>query len=759
MWLRCWSSLITALPTQTHFNANYQKKYMSSNNAASFHEKVERHLDNLSLHSAFLLLKRRIAEINDPRISSRLNNLEDTYKYMIHYLVEGFTDSGRDVMLADIVAQLRFVNDYIKRHDTMIDSPDIYSSTKRFENIRKATLEGRIADYREALSKMQLAQAADAPADYAKHYDDALVALFSYVWTMFGASPDEYKTVVNLISEDGVPFDVKAQLISALLLGNLSYYDRNALFSLIDIYEADLSQRLSARAMVAIMLIVAANPHRVKNDNTIKQRLSLWQDSIITYRRLREVLMNIIRSRDTQRISSKMQNEVLPELMKLRPEIINKLKNITADADLETLDTNPEWENILNKNGLGDKLKELTEMQLEGGDVMMVAFSNLKAFPFFNTVANWFLPFSTQHSEVISQVSNGFDSFSEILDAEGVMCDSDKFSFAFSLSRMPEQQRKMMTEQMNSQMAQLKEALADKKLKSSVPEFDTEVTRYVRDIYRFFKLYRRKDDFPDPFAKPLDFRSLPFISNILTDSEILNLVGEFYFKRQYYAEALPILELLSRENPEDFLLWEKIGYCHHAIRNLEKAVEWYSKAELLDPDSKWLIRKLAVCYRLLNRFKEASEYYAKALASDPDNYQLLMSAGNCLLESGNVADALASYYHAEYIMPDKLATRRAIAWTEFLNGNMEKSMAYYKRILNSGESSAEDWLNAGHVNFVAGNLKETLRCYKKAISFDGFDINHLEKSIADDSKVINDNGGNPQDLLLLIDKIKYEQNE
>ena len=74
--------------------------------------------------------------------------------------------------------------------------------------------------------------------------------------------------------------------------------------------------------------------------------------------------------------------------------------------------------------------------------------------------------------------------FNEILDMEGVMCDSDKFSFAFSLNSMPESQRKMVAERMGSQMAQFKEAMADRKLKSSVPEFDNEVTRYVRDILR-----------------------------------------------------------------------------------------------------------------------------------------------------------------------------------------------------------------------------------------------------------------------------------
>lgn len=200
---------------------------------------------------------------------------------------------------------------------------------------------------------------------------------------MFGEKHLDYNLLSDEVINSDLPFSYKAQIISALMLGNLSFYDRNALTALIDIYEADINQKISARALVAILIVVAANPERVKTDAKIRTRLSLWQDSIITYQRLREVIMNIIRTRDTERISAKMQNEVLPELMKLRPEILHKLKDISEESDMEMLDVNPEWEELLNKNGIGDKLKELTEMQLEGGDVMMVAFSNLKKFSLF----------------------------------------------------------------------------------------------------------------------------------------------------------------------------------------------------------------------------------------------------------------------------------------------------------------------------------------------------------------------------------------
>ncbi|MDE5882622.1 MAG: tetratricopeptide repeat protein, partial [Muribaculaceae bacterium] len=310
--------------------------------------------------------------------------------------------------------------------------------------------------------------------------------------------------------------------------------------------------------------------------------------------------------------------------------------------------------------------------------------------------------------------------------------------------------------QMSAQLSQLKEALAARKLKSSLPEFDQETTRFVRDIYRFFKLFRRKEDFNDPFAAPIDFISLPILGDIIADDEILNLVGEFYFKRGYYKEALPLFLRLESDFDDKHLLWEKIGYCYNALGQLDKALEWYSKAELFHPDSQWLVKKIALCYRLLNRYKDAAEYYLKALERDPENYSLLMNAGHTLLESGNVDEALKHYYHADYVKPDKLSTWRGIAWAELLSGNLKKSLDYYQKIILSPESSATDRLNMGHVYFLLHDYKKAVASYIESARKEGYGLEKLQQAIEEDMPVLVKAGGTPEDLHLILEKVKYD---
>lgn len=718
------------------------------------HSKIKDLLEEGKLHEVFKIIKKEHILSTRPELSDKINRLEVTYKYLIHYFVEGYQDSGREEMLNGIINELNAINDTIVRESMLRDDSGLYFSTKRYENIRKANLASRLSFYKEAYSKSLLASETPSYLEYRKEADDALIELFYYIWTMFGASSQEYGKLVDEIKSPEMPFEFKAQVIAALFLGLMNYYDRNALSALLDIYENDLSQKLSARALVAIILTVAKYPERIKNDNSIKARFLLWQDSLISYTRLREVIMNIVRTRDTERISSKMQNEVMPELMKLRPEILGKLKDFSRDADMEMLEMNPEWEELLNKTGLGDKLRELNEMQLEGGDVMMMAFSNLKNFPFFNSLPNWFLPFSSSHSDVEGKTKD-LKQFSELLDLEGVMCDSDKYSFAFSLAVMPEAQRNMMMGKMNEQVSQLKEVLAEKKLKSSVPEFDMEVTRFMRDIYRFYKLFPKKREFYDPFMKPIDFMSLPVLNELLQDEEIIRLVGEFYFKRGYYSEALSLLMVMENKK-DDPSLWEKIGYCYNGLNNISEALKWYKKAELINPESLWLIKKLAVCSRMMGKFEEAAEYYSKALAADPENYSLLMSAGNCMLESGNIQGAIANFYHADYVSPDKKSTWRAIAWAELLNKNLEKSLSYYNKLLSDDSPAPNDFLNAGHLFYLSGNIKKAIESYKTCATVQGYSLEKLEEDFVKDMPVIIEAGGKEKELLLILDKIKYD---
>lgn len=713
-------------------------------------KEVDNLLESNNIASSFEILQDLAKTSSEYRISDELERLRQTYSYMGQYMLDGITDLSREKVYQDILEDLRSITDIFRRNIITRESSDYYSETLRYQNLAGQDLEKLLEQYQSAYSEYTLALAAENDiTDISRRLEELYSLIFNLIWISL-----HDKHTINIASQavlSGKVDDIlSSHIVSALTLSLLGYFDIYKLLALIDIYDANLSEKLSARALVGIILSLNRHPQRAIVNSIVKDRLLLLEDSIIAYRRIREVVMSIIRTRDTDRISTKMKEEVIPEIMKIRPEILEKMRGISSDiSETEMMENNPEWEELLEKSGLSEKMRELNDMQSDGADLMMIAFSNLKQFSFFNKVSNWFLPFFASHSE-INAGDKERQIIERLMEIGKNVCDSDKYSLAIALGKMPENQKNLMISQLDAQFAQFSEENKDKELISSTPEFDEEVTKVLKDMYRFFKLFRKKEGFEDPFKNPLNFLDIPVIGQIMSDSEIIALVGEFYFKRNYYPEALALMNILVEDNPEDAAIWEKIGFCYQSMMFFEKALESYTRAELLKTPGSWLLKKLAFVYKKTGNYAKALEYYKRLLDKDPENLNIIINAGYCALRADNPSEALKFYYHANYIDPDNINIYRSIAWAEFLEGDLEKSEIYYDKILES-QPIPTDYLNFGHLLASKKDLRGAIDYYKKAV--DG-DFNNFRIIFLNDFDVLQKKGFDKQTLYIILDMIK-----
>lgn len=656
-----------------------------------------------------------LAEADCRDLLARTDREAETFKYLVHYFVEGVEDSNRDRMLSEISERLLTLADSAVRTAEAKDSSEYYYSVLRFADFRKEKLSDIIKEYGAVVSELSLVEAGEGDTtSLRKQKESVAERLFNSLLTSFGDT-GAYTELTDYLTSGYADRDIAALSLSALTLGLLYFYDSGKIRVLLDVIENSEDERMTSRALVGLVFALLIHDGRIRRDSSITARLSLWGDSIDIYRRLKQTLRVIAGTRDTERVTSKIKDEVLPELMKLRPQIMEKLSGADlSEMDMEAMQDNPEWEDMLHKNGLDKKMQELTEMHSEGADFMMFTFSNLKHFPFFNSASNWFLPFDAGHSAIALP-----DDMKPVIDlmqqSGGVICDSDLYSLALSAARMPEPQRKIISSQLSMQQSQLSEELKSRNLTTSTPAFDTEVLKVVRDLYRFFKLFRKREGFIDPFARPLSFTDMPVIGDLMKEEEVLELIGEFYFRRGFYAEALPLLRMLSEVRNEDASIWEKIGYCFQSLGKNREALDAYTKASLLRAPGPWLIKKLAVVNRLLGNIDEAINCYRQVLDMDPDNFAVIFNLGTLELDAGNPEAALSHFYHANYIRPSAQKVLRAIAWAELVNGNFEKSADYYNKVI-SMKPSASDYMNAGHARLLLGQYKEAINFYRLSAS-------------------------------------------
>lgn len=718
-------------------------------------DKINKQIENHNFFNVFQSLIDKAINLRASDLLSQLKKLEENYRYMAQYIVGGFEDSELNDNISNLASELFRINELLRMESRLVDSSDIFSSTKRFMRVRKTSL----SQVLDAL-RITIASAPDnqgfSDLDYFNHLDKVRDDIFNFTLTMTGASKTDYNLITDFVIEN-IDFISSAQVISALLLGNLIYFDIEALVSLYRIYEESNDVRIKARSLVAILFSVSANNNKLAYYPKIIANLT----NIYTFPSSRSEIRNIIsmatRYYDTERVSAKMQNEVIPELMKIKPEIIDKLKNMSDSNMIDPEDFNPEWEEIIEESGFADKIRELTEMQMEGADLMMLSFSQLKHFSFFNILGNWLLPFTPMHHEIKKNAADIISMFEDLFDSSNInLCDSDKYSFAFSLAQMPENQRKLMAGNMKAQMEQIKALKSDVIINKNKDSFINEVSVYMRDLYRFFKLYRQKKEFKDVFENPLLLIESPFLSSAVNDIDFLQIIGGFYFKNGYYDYSEIVFKRIDALTGTDYHVWEKIGFCLAKRKEFDKALQWYLKADLLNPDSIWLQKRIATTYRRIGKSNEALVYYDKVLTQEPENVTFIIGAANSYLDIGNFEKALKYFFHANYLRPDDIGIIRALAWTQFMLKNFDKSLEFYSKIENSDKTEAEDFLNSGHVNLAKGDFKNAISYYKKYLAKMGNDMSALDTALNNDIEILNNAGISSTIIRIIIDHLKFE---
>lgn len=691
------------------------------NNDINITKDIERLLSERRLTSALDLLENSVtADSSLWEIKTEIARLRESYTFMTRYALDGMPDPGRAALYDEIEASIRSVADSLVRHMRVAEASTLYFNTLRYAGMqRDENISSLMDEYRRVNDKLSLSVLAEnveqAQRELTLRAEGLEKRIFNLVWISYPLSVDDQTALDSIVEDKALPVYFKSLVTGAIVLGLLEYYDERRMRLLMDAYESKEAE-LSVRALCGLLIGMWCYRDRPMSKR-LRDRFDAMAETPGWVDDVKMIQLQFIRARETERISRKLTDEVIPTMMKLKPEI-DKIKNIPLDS--ESIEMNPEWEELLEKSGVADRLKELQEIQEDGGDVLMGTFSKLKTFPFFNDISNWFLPFHSSHSLMTGNFDASTRMLFEMIVSAPMFCNSDKFSVILSLCQVPESQRRLMTDQLKAhseQMAQIKlsELNADKKGREGI------ANKLVQDLYRFFKLFRRKGEFKDPFNTSLNLVAHPLLQVVFDDAETLQLVGEFYFKRRYYIDAFDIFDKLSYKMPPSAEFFQKMGYCRQALGDISGAVRFYEQSELLNADSRWTMRRLASCYKNLHKWDKALPYYQKLAELKPDDANLALNIGYCMMETGDYDGALKHFFKAEFLNGESEKSTRPIAWCSLLEGDYERGRKYVG-ILLSGTPSAEDYLNAGHLELLTGHLNEAVDRYAASIAARNFDV-------------------------------------
>ncbi|HUW92469.1 MAG TPA: tetratricopeptide repeat protein [Bacteroidales bacterium] len=690
-------------------------------------------------------------------------DLRLTYGNMLKYTIDGIKDPDRQKVYTRLLQSILKLNDRIKQ-DILAYHSGWFTYAVRNKEAKEEKLRGEniIQSVDDLVFKAQLddllssaeIKPAESSEESSARRERLSEIIFNHLWLTdyYGDAED---SLLDIIRDSGkFQWYEMASYVSAITLSSLRIWDPVKLHQLVKLFNNDI-QHVSERALTGLVLSLYYYDERVPLYPDVLELIREVGSRKDFSEKCRVVVLQIIRSRETEKLSRRMQDEILPKVVKLQPKIEEKLDLDSLLGDTGEEGRNPDWHEMFkDSEEIFKTMEELANLQMDGSDVYMSAFAGLKNFDFFKNLRNWFIPFYPDHEAVDAIFHDeilgpGINELAEALFKTPFICNSDKYSLVLNLSHLPAAQKTMMLKAFRMEMEGLEQMKYENALTDPGAEFRTTVTQYIHDLYRFFKLSSFKDEFEDLFSSRLDiYRSLFFRETCGSPEAVLSL-ADYFFSKDYYEDALALYLTLIPIRNEDPEIFEKTGYCYQQTGNYEEALQKYSMASLIDPKP-WTLRKLGLCLRKLGRYSEALQNYLRVAETEPDDLYTVLKIAHCYLDMNEYDNALKYYFKVEYDSPGNVKILRPIAWCYLVTGRLREAAKYFERLSEAG-FTPHDRINMGHLAFCQGDTREAAENYLAALEGEEISVEAFINIFRDDSQMLTANGVNPDDLPIVLD--------
>jgi tetratricopeptide (TPR) repeat protein len=730
--------------------------------------KIEENILNRNLKDALDLLKELVIKSKKGEYILQYETLDSTYENLLKYSIDGVQDPEREKIYKHLQLSILELSD-IARQTINLSNRDLFIYNIRREIEQKANLikeealndfddlsfDETLNDILESTSVSYLSE----KEEFEKR-QDTLIRIFNLIWLTDKFKNADTQLIESLWKAESFPWYERSIIISSLTLSTIRCFDMKKASMLMN-FVKDKDSQIKQRALVGLFLVLHIYDKRLHFYPELMAQLeSLAEDNDLE-KHIELIAIQLLKSQDTEKISRKLEDEILPEVAKMQPKIKDKLDldNILSSDFME--DKNPDWERVFEDSpDLLDKLQEISKLQMEGADVFMSAFSRLKHFDFFNDLINWFRPFHKDNfvlRQALSSEDENFniDAFLDGMSKSFFMCNSDKYSFCLNINLMPGMQKTMMMEMFNAEMESIKELQSEDKMLNNSAATKSIYSQYIHDLYRFYKLHPMKNEFLDVFIVPFNFYDSHFFNVLIKDQAIFRNLAEFYFEQEQYSHAIDVYKIINKQGDSGLEIFEKIAFCNQKLKNYEEALEYYEKAELYDANRAWNLKKLALCHRYLKNYAESLKYYLEAQKHEPNNLYIQTYIGHSYLDLKEFDKALEYYYKVEFLAPDNKKVLRPIAWCSFITGKFDQAKKYYENLIEE-EANKYDFMNLGHVEWCIGDRKSALKCYKLSINRGDNNLKMFLAGFEEDKKYLLKHGINPEEIPLMIDYLKYQ---
>ena len=631
---------------------------------------IRRSLVDKRLYHALLVMHPIINKTGQYELEERWQNLERDYSYLLNYFADGHDDMRRSEMQDSLVAQAWHLYDDMVLQATAHLKPQT--------RLRMEAEAQRFVAEEEEFSRAK------------KVFYDA--------WL----KPEVYDVEMPQYSLQ--------MYVSAITLNLLERFDERLLLHLIDLCEQD-SLAVRAKALIGAAIVYIKYNERLYVFPQLIERLSMFlseqqnqQDTLLS---LRLLLQTLFTPEANKEIES-LQKDVSMTIDRSE----GKTHHLFISLDEEQLEANPQWSKKMKKvvKSHIDRMRALHE---SGADINYSTTLQMLRTPFFQDIANWFMPFDRQNPQIQIDSSTQYGKVIEgMLKAQPTACDVDKYGicsiYQFMNSNMSDDSMPEIVKEMTDEVAELSD---DEEEQLNIEDY---LLNYVRCLYRFFK--NNQWNIPDD---TLIFGNMSQTELFRMTCPIKQRVdfADIYIRLENFSAAelllRQVLELKKLSSTLRVAVYQKLGYVLEKQSKYQSAAQMFEWA-LLISDEAWTLQHLASCYWHTDDYENALRIYARLLELYPERHSYLFRQAQCLLEAGQTEQALQVFYHILALYDNDINAQRGIGWCSLLLNKKQSAEKYLFEVAESEQATANDIINYAHWLLTQNKRKEAIDYYVKA---------------------------------------------
>jgi len=155
---------------------------------------------------------------------------------------------------------------------------------------------------------------------------------------------------------------------------------------------------------------------------------------------------------------------------------------------------------------------------------------------------------------------------------------------------------------------------------------------------------------------------------------ILNL-----FKSDQTQQALDFIDTLSKDYPDESLLFNIRGACYAGLGQLDIAVQSYKKALSIKPDYAKAHYNLGGALQELDKLHDSAKSYENAIVFEPENAQAYNNLAIVLRELNQLEEAEASCRKAIVLDPEYAEAHSCLSIILYANGDLNSALESIKK--------------------------------------------------------------------------------